>query len=98
MRRWASRVFGAFTIRSNAKRRPSSSPAAATRAFLATDEYGPEVDAAQRAAHERGVNGVPLFVFNGRYALSGAHPVEVFHEVFEVVEREYTLQSVGSGE
>lgn len=70
---------------------------AAARAFLASDEYGPAIDAAQGEAHERGVNSVPLFVFNGRYALSGAHPVEVFHEVFEVVEREYAPQRVGSG-
>ena len=62
---------------------------AAARACLADDDYGPEIDAAQGAARERGVSSVPLFVFNGRYALSGAHAVEVFHEVFAVVEKEY---------
>lgn len=63
--------------------------AAATRAFLASDEYAAEIAASQGAAHERGVDSVPLFVFNGRYALAGAHGAEVFQEVFDVVAKEY---------
>lgn len=59
------------------------------RSFLASDAGVAAIDASQGEAHERGVQSVPLFVFNGRYALAGAHQLEVFHEVFEVVAKEY---------
>ncbi|HLR81095.1 MAG TPA: DsbA family oxidoreductase [Bacillota bacterium] len=36
-------------------------------------------------AREMGVQGVPFFVFNDTYALSGAQPAEVFTEVIEQV-------------
>jgi len=39
-------------------------------------------------AHELGITGVPCFVFDGRYALSGAQPVEIFKQA---------LQSVATG-
>ena len=31
-------------------------------------------------AMRQGVRGVPLFIFNRRYSLSGAQPLEIFHE------------------
>ena len=45
---------------------------------LAGDAYAAEVRADEEAAREIGVSGVPFFVFDGKHALSGAHPVEVF--------------------
>ncbi len=47
-------------------------------AYLAGDEGGAEVDASQQEAYQIGVTGVPFYVLDGRYALSGAQPVEVF--------------------
>jgi protein disulfide-isomerase len=34
-------------------------------------------------AQQIGVRGVPFFVFNRKYAVSGAQPVEVFQETLE---------------
>ncbi|MGI9309513.1 MAG: DsbA family oxidoreductase [Gammaproteobacteria bacterium] len=36
-------------------------------------------------AQEKGVTGVPFFILNGRYALSGAQPVEVMRDVLDQV-------------
>jgi predicted DsbA family dithiol-disulfide isomerase len=47
-------------------------------AYLASDEGGAEVDASQQEAYQTGMTGVPFYVLDGRYALSGAQPVEVF--------------------
>ena len=47
---------------------------------LRTGAYGAEFEADVRQAHELGITGVPFFVFNGRYAVSGAQPVEVFQQ------------------
>ncbi len=52
-------------------------PAAVTEA-LATDACVASVRAEERAARELGVTGVPFFVLDGRNAVSGAQPTEVF--------------------
>lgn len=39
-------------------------------------------------AHQAGVTGVPFFVFNGRYAVTGAQPVEVFKQIFTKITEE----------
>ena len=46
-----------------------------------TDEVLADVDYARQV----GISGVPFFVFNGRYALSGAQPVEVMRRVLEEI-------------
>jgi predicted DsbA family dithiol-disulfide isomerase len=47
-----------------------------------------QVEAEAHAAQEMGITGVPFFIFNGRYALSGAQPPEMFARVLpQVVER-----------
>jgi predicted DsbA family dithiol-disulfide isomerase len=55
---------------------------------LAGQEYTDAVraDVAQAAAY--GATGVPFFVFEGRYGVSGAQPAEVFEQVLEQVWRE----------
>lgn len=44
----------------------------ATRAFLTGDEGVKDVKAEEAAGHRLGIRGVPYFVINGAYALSGA--------------------------
>jgi predicted DsbA family dithiol-disulfide isomerase len=39
-------------------------------------------------AQTLGISGVPFFVFNNKYAVSGAQPVSVFREVLETVMNE----------
>ncbi|HEX2187592.1 MAG TPA: DsbA family oxidoreductase [Longimicrobiaceae bacterium] len=48
------------------------------RAFLAGDGGREEVLRSQREAGELGVTGVPFFVIDGRWGISGAQPLEVF--------------------
>lgn len=43
------------------------------------------IEQAAIAASGQGVQGVPFFVFNNKYALSGSQPVEVFSQVFDTV-------------
>lgn len=48
-----------------------------TRRRLAGDEDVANVEQSARAAAEAGVTGVPTFIFDGRYAVSGAQPPDV---------------------
>ncbi|QFT89147.1 DSBA-like thioredoxin domain protein [Bacillus sp. THAF10] len=52
---------------------------------LESDAYEKEVRFDQQEAREIGVQGVPFFVFNSKYAISGAQPGEVFLEALEKV-------------
>lgn len=55
--------------------------AAETEAFLKTDRYSDAVQEEQEFITVRGVQGVPFFVINDRYAVSGAQPVAGFTQV-----------------
>ena len=59
-------------------------PAAESRAFLAGDEARDDVLASQAEAAELGITGVPFFVLDGSYAVSGAQPVAVFLRALDV--------------
>ena len=50
---------------------------------LAGREYEDAVEADVRRAAAYGATGVPFFVIDGRYGVSGAQPVEVFRQVVE---------------
>jgi protein disulfide-isomerase len=50
---------------------------------LNSDKYGAEVRADIEEARNIGVRGVPFFVMDRAYAVSGAQPVEVFTETLE---------------
>jgi predicted DsbA family dithiol-disulfide isomerase len=50
---------------------------------LASDEYEPEVDTDEAMAHSLGVTGVPFFVIDRRYGVSGAQPAEAITQVLD---------------
>ncbi|HLS09070.1 DsbA family oxidoreductase [Lentibacillus sp.] len=54
-------------------------------ALLKADDYAGDVRADEKEAEQLGVQGVPFFVFNDKYAVSGAQPQEAFSEVLEKV-------------
>jgi predicted DsbA family dithiol-disulfide isomerase len=56
---------------------------AAVRAALATNAGEAEVLADVAFARQVGISGVPFFIFNGRYAFSGAQPPESIRRVME---------------
>lgn len=52
-------------------------------AVLEGDAFSSEVRADEEAATRLGIRGVPFFVLGGRYAVSGAQPLEVFTDALQ---------------
>lgn len=50
--------------------------------LLNSDEGLNEVIAAEQQNYQRGVNGVPFYIVNNQYGISGAQPTEVFIRAF----------------
>jgi len=53
------------------------------RAVLDSDAYAAEVRHDERQAAAYGIRGVPFFVVDGRYGVSGAQPADVLLQVLE---------------
>jgi predicted DsbA family dithiol-disulfide isomerase len=53
--------------------------------MLAGDEMADAVRADERSAKQIGVTGVPFFLIDQKYALTGAQPTDVFVQVMEKV-------------
>lgn len=64
----------------------------AVLAVLASGEYAEAVDADIEQARAYGITGVPFFVINGKYGVSGAQPPETFTDVFEMVRAQKSTQ------
>jgi len=58
-------------------------PEAEARRVADSDAFTGEVTADIRLAQEFGITGVPFFVFDRRYGVSGAQPSEVFRQTLE---------------
>ena len=54
------------------------------RRFLAGTDGAEQVRKESEAASRMGISGVPCFIFEGKYAVSGAQPPDVFERVFEL--------------
>jgi predicted DsbA family dithiol-disulfide isomerase len=57
--------------------------AAQAQAVLASDQYTEDVRAEEREATELGITGVPFFVVDRRYGVSGAQPADALLQVLE---------------
>ncbi|MBY0222218.1 DsbA family oxidoreductase [Mammaliicoccus sciuri] len=70
-----------------------------TKAMLHSNDFADEVQADIEEARQIGVQGVPFFVINRKYAISGAQPIEAFVEALEKIAEEEgikpTLQMLG---
>ena len=64
--------------------------------FLASDEGRQEVVASDVYARRLGINGVPCFIVNRKYAVSGAQPPSAFVEVFNLAERDAATSAAQS--
>ncbi len=58
-------------------------PASEARVILASDAYGDAVRADEERAAAFGIRGVPFFVIDERYGVSGAQPAEVFLQALQ---------------
>ncbi|MDW2886247.1 DsbA family oxidoreductase [Exiguobacterium artemiae] len=67
-------------------------------AFLASDESSNEVRQEEDMARELGVTGVPFFVFDRKYAISGAQPVEAFSQVLDRIQQEQKVEIIAEGD
>lgn len=67
-------------------------------ALLASDEYADAVDADIAQARAYGAGGVPFYVVDQKYGLSGAQPTEVFAQVLQRAwaDRHPALEVVGA--
>ena len=63
-------------------------PPGRVRAMLATDEYADAVRADSDEARALGANGVPFFVIDRKYGISGAQPAEVFLQALQQAQAE----------
>ncbi|PAC30541.1 DsbA family protein [Flectobacillus sp. BAB-3569] len=59
-----------------------------TLALLNSDEATDSVKEEMHYFRQHGVGGVPFYIFNKKYALSGAQPSEVFEQVFQQILQE----------
>ena len=67
-----------------------------TRRFLQSDDGRQEVVASDVYARRLGINGVPCFIVNRKYAVSGAQPPAAFVEVFNLAERDAATSAAQS--
>lgn len=56
--------------------------------FLSSDDYADQVRADQALTAQLGVNGVPFFVIDMKYGISGAQPQEVFNQTLTTALKE----------
>jgi predicted DsbA family dithiol-disulfide isomerase len=68
----------------------------AARNFLLSEEGRQEVVASDVYARRLGINGVPCFIVNRKYAVSGAQPPSAFVEVFNLAERDAATSTAQS--
>ncbi len=58
-------------------------PAEKVREALATDDGIAEIEAESQSAKRAGIEGVPCFIFNGQFAVSGAQSPEYLADAIE---------------
>lgn len=62
-----------------------------TRRYLEGEDDVERIIAEDEMARSIGIGGVPCFIIDRRYAISGAQSPEVFHQVFDLVHQEIGL-------
>ncbi|WP_431609661.1 DsbA family oxidoreductase [Chryseobacterium sp. 'Rf worker isolate 10'] len=58
------------------------------RQAVKTDQLDDEVNQDIQEARNNGISGVPFFVLNGKYAVSGAQPAEIFENALQQTYKE----------
>lgn len=61
--------------------------------FLASDALSEDIQAEDRFARRLGIAGVPCFIIEGKYALSGAQEPEAFYPIFEMALQDPAMAS-----
>lgn len=58
------------------------------RGYLSGDSDRAHVQALDEKARQAGITGVPCYVVDGKFAVSGAQSPEIFHQIFELARRD----------
>lgn len=58
------------------------------RRYLESQEGAEAVLRENEAAHKVGISGVPCFIFDNKYAVSGAQEAEIFQQVFDMSDKQ----------
>lgn len=66
-------------------------------AFLDSDAGRARIIAEDEHVRDLGVTGVPCFIIDGRYAVSGAQSPEVFFQIFDLVREEQVQPATSAG-
>lgn len=72
-------------------------PAERLENFFNSEEGREEVRQMEKEAHQKGINGVPAFIFNNQYLVSGAQSTETFRSVFSQLAPQLEKIDTGSG-
>jgi predicted DsbA family dithiol-disulfide isomerase len=56
--------------------------------FLSSNELLSEVKLEEQMNYQRGISGVPFYIINNKYGVSGAQPVDVFIQAFTEIGNE----------
>ncbi len=67
----------------------------AVASYLASDADAEQIRAEDAFARQSGINGVPCFIIDHKFAISGAQPPEAFIEVFDLARREVDAPTPG---
>lgn len=62
--------------------------------FFKSNEFDKEVNEGYQQARALGISGVPFFIFQNKYAVSGAQPPEAFAQLFEKLSKEHQPEEV----
>jgi predicted DsbA family dithiol-disulfide isomerase len=66
----------------------ASMDAAQVKNFLESHEGLAEVSEMQQLNYDRGISGVPFYIINNKYGISGAQPAQVFGEALREIGRD----------
>jgi predicted DsbA family dithiol-disulfide isomerase len=67
----------------------------AVAGYLASDADAEQIRSEDAFARQAGINGVPCFIIDHKFAISGAQPPEAFIEVFDLARREVEAPTPG---
>ncbi|HEY5826179.1 MAG TPA: DsbA family oxidoreductase [Cyclobacteriaceae bacterium] len=62
------------------------------KTWLASDQGLAEVELSEQINHQRGISGVPFFIINNKYGVSGAQPSDAFIDMLTQVGKEVATQ------
>jgi predicted DsbA family dithiol-disulfide isomerase len=66
------------------------------RAFLESSEDDDTIRAEDKFARQIGIQGVPCFIIDRKFAVSGAQPPETFLEIFDLAKKEAAGENVSA--